>query len=78
MDRRVWSGWLRLDVDPTTALAVPDVVAAGEDWNALATRTVVLDRIRLASLLPAVNEDDRLVPVADWAEDQLEQLRSQI
>ena len=78
VDRRVWSGWLRLDVDPTTALAVPDVVAAGEDWNALATRTVVLDRIRLASLLPAVNEDDRLVPVADWAEDQLEQLRSQI
>jgi hypothetical protein len=78
VDRRVWSGWLRLDVDPTTALAVPDVVAAGEDWNALATRTVVLDRIRLSSLLPAVNQDDRLVPVADWAEDQLEQLRSQI
>lgn len=78
VDRRVWSGWLRLDVDPTTALAIPEVVAAGEDWNTLATRTVVLDRIRLASLLPRTPEDERLLPVSGWAEEQLEQLRTRM
>lgn len=78
VDRRVWSGWLRLDVDPTTALAVPEVVAAGEDWNALATRTVVLDRIRLASLLPLTSKDERLAPVSSWAQEQFAQLRRQL
>lgn len=77
VDRRVWSGWLRLDVDPTTALAIPDVVATGEDWNALAARTVVLDRIRLASLIPEAG-DPLLTPVADWADEQVEQVRRQM
>lgn len=76
IDVRVWSGWLALDVDPATALAIPDVVAAGEDWNALAARTIVLDRLRLASLL-AGSEIDRplLTQVRTWTRQQIDHIR---
>lgn len=73
---RIWSGWLALDVDPATALAVPDVVASGEEWNALAARTIVLDRIRLASLLAADGPTDgRLGVVSQWTNDQVAAIR---
>lgn len=74
VDTRVWSGWLALDVDPSTALAIPDVVGAGQEWRALAARTVILDRVRLASLLGA-----HPVPILDqvvaWSNDVLTELR---
>lgn len=75
IDVRVWAGWLRLDVDPATALAVPEVVAAGQAWNALAARTVVLDRVRLAALLDGAADDPTLLAVRGWTQGVLEQLR---
>ncbi|MFC7595915.1 hypothetical protein ACFQU3_11390 [Terrabacter sp. GCM10028922] len=75
VDTRVWSGWLALDVDPSTALAIPDVVAAGEEWRALAARTVVLDRIRLASLVGAAESAPALGQVFAWADGVLTELR---
>ncbi len=73
---RVWAGWLALDIDPTTALAVPDVVAAGEDWNALAARTIVLDRVRLASLLAGSElKRPRLGPVLAWTHEQIDLIK---
>jgi hypothetical protein len=77
IDLRVWSGWLSLDVDPSTALAIPDVVANGNEWQQLSARTVVLDRLRLASLVdgPAV-DDPRLAAVQSWTEQALARLRS--
>lgn len=76
VDVRVWSGWLALDIDPQTALAIPEVVAPGEEWNALAATTVVLDRLRLASLIGGREEEhDRLVPVVRWTEEQLARLK---
>jgi hypothetical protein len=73
IDTRVWSGWLALDVDPSTALAIPEVVAPGEAWNALAARTVVLDRLRLAAL---IGDNDLEVPrlnvVRDWCRSVLD------
>jgi len=76
VDVRVWAGWLRLDIDPTTALAVPEVVAAGEAWNALAARTVVLDRIRLAALLgKGTKTDVRLAEVREWTASVIDGLR---
>jgi len=75
IDTRVWSGWLALDVDPTTALAIPEVVAAGEEWNSLAARTVVLDRIRLAALLSVPATDSSLGQVFRWTGDVLTGLR---
>lgn len=71
IDLRVWSGWLALDTDPGTALAVPEVVPAGEEWNTLAARTVVLDRIRLAGLAAESQDSDRLAPVRGWTAETL-------
>jgi hypothetical protein len=77
IDVRVWAGWLALDVDPATALAVPDVVAPGEAWNALAARTVVLDRVRLSSLLACREASrDRLEPVRAWCRAAIAGLES--
>lgn len=76
IDTRVWSGWLALDVDPGTALAIPSVVPAGEAWNALAARTVVLDRIRLAALMGADPLEAHLgLRVGSWVASVLESLR---
>jgi hypothetical protein len=51
IDVRNWSGWLALDIDPTTILAIPGTVAKTEDWNEIALRALILDRIRLVGLL---------------------------
>jgi hypothetical protein len=52
VDTRVWASWLVLDFDPITALAVPQTIGAGELWGQLALRCMVLDRTRLAGLIP--------------------------
>lgn len=75
VDTRVWSGWLALDNDPSTALAIPDVVAAGEEWNALAARTVILDRIRLTSLMGVPTAGSSVDRAFEWAEDVVTSLR---
>jgi hypothetical protein len=65
IDLRLWSTWLRWDVDPLTALALPYTIARREDWNEMSQRTIVLDRLRLVELLgpltpPAVADYLRL------------------
>lgn len=67
IDLRVWAGWLRLDIDPMTALAIPTVVPHGEAWNALAARTVVLDRLRLVGLLEEGEAPARLSESREWS-----------
>lgn len=52
IDLRLWSGWLRFDVDPMTVLAVPGTISKGEEWDEIAVRSMILDRIRLTGLLP--------------------------
>ncbi len=74
VDTRLWSGWLRLDVDPLTALAIPFVLPPGEDWNEMASRTLVLDRLRLMRLL-GVEGGSTIASVAEWTSAQLELLR---
>ena len=79
IDIRVWSGWLSLDHDPATALAIPEVVATGVDWDSLAARTVILDRLRLTSLLALPSSDPAAdQPWADWTSRQLSKLRSEL
>ena len=63
IDLRTWAGWLALDTDPMTALAIPYHVIGPESWNEMSARTIVLDRIRLAGLVVDVPED-----VATWVE----------
>jgi hypothetical protein len=58
IDVRQWSQWLMMLRDPTTAFAVPFVFGrASEEWNELAQRHVVLDRLRLAHLLGERGDD---------------------
>ena len=57
IDVRNWAGWLTLDADPATALAVPGTVPADESWNELAAKCLVLDRIRLIGLLEGTSEE---------------------
>ena len=33
IDLRLWSGWLNLDTDPVSVLAVPTTISVGEEWN---------------------------------------------
>jgi hypothetical protein len=68
IDLRVWAGYLRFDIDPTTALAVPHVVPMGEAWKETASRTILLDRARIAWLLKS---DSAPEPVSAWTSDQL-------
>jgi hypothetical protein len=57
IDVRNWSGWLTLDANPSTALAVPGTIPADESWNEIAAKSLVLDRIRLVGLLDAASEN---------------------
>lgn len=51
IDLRLWSGWLNLDTDPVSVLAVPTTISPGEEWNEISSRVVVLERIRICELL---------------------------
>lgn len=51
IDLRLWSGWLSLDSDPVSLLAVPNTIGPGEEWNELSSRVVMLERLRLCELL---------------------------
>jgi len=55
IDLRLWSGWLNLDVDPVSVLAVPTTISPGEEWNEISTKVVVLERIRICELLSLTN-----------------------
>ena len=73
VDTRLWSGWLRLEVDPLTALTIPFVVSPGEDWNEMSSRTLVMDRLRLIRLL--AGRSTTVPGLIDWTAAQLQQLR---
>ena len=51
VDLRLWSGWLNLDADPVSVLAVPTTISPGEEWNEISSRVVVLERLRICELL---------------------------
>lgn len=77
IDLRVWSGWLRLDSPPISILAVPEVVGAGQEWDSLASRVVVLDRIRLVGLLQALPRDEVVMQSAGaWVKEGASQVLS--
>jgi hypothetical protein len=61
VDLRLWSGWLNLDADPISVLAVPTTISLGEEWNEISSRVVVLERIRICELL---SENSLRLPTA--------------
>lgn len=72
IDLRVWAAWLAFDNDPMTALAIPYTVDKREDWLEMAARVIVLDRIRLAMLIPVDTQ-----VATTWTLDQITQLRQE-
>lgn len=63
IDLRIWSGWLTLEVDPLVILSIPGTVASGEDWDEIAVRSLILDRIRIVGLIGGYD-----ITAFDWGE----------
>lgn len=61
VDRRMWSGWLSMDVDPLLAISIPYVLEHSEVWNEVTRNCLVLDRVRMAAMLP---QDAKEIPQA--------------
>lgn len=55
IDRRMWASWLAMDMEPLVALAVPHIIPDIEEWNEVAVNSLLLDRLRLAAMLPSVS-----------------------
>lgn len=48
IDLRIWAGWLEMDHDPVSILAIPRSIAPGESWNEITANSIIFDRFRLA------------------------------
>lgn len=53
INTRLWSLLLGLDVDPTGVLAIPRTLPEDKRWAEVATRAILLERVRIAGLTPA-------------------------
>lgn len=71
IDTRLWSSWLAMDVDPTTALATPAALAPGTVWDELALKYMVLDRTRIIGLAAPTVSDEF---AQDWVVETVEDL----
>ena len=50
INARLWSLLLGLDVDPTAVLAIPRTLPEDKRWAEVATRAILLERMRIAGL----------------------------
>ena len=53
INARLWSLLLGLDVDPTSVLAIPRTLPEDKRWAEVATRAILLERLRIAGLCEA-------------------------
>lgn len=74
IETRVWANWLQMDVDPMTALAVPQQVSDPNLWNQVAVRTLLLDRMRLVELSDGAVGGS----VRDWLQGALAELKTEM
>jgi hypothetical protein len=51
IDLRIWAGWLEMDRDPITILAIPRSISPGESWNEVTANSIIFDRFRLVESL---------------------------
>lgn len=47
IDLRIWAGWLEMDHDPVSILAIPRSIAQGESWNEITANSIIFERFRL-------------------------------
>lgn len=64
INTRLWSLLLGLDVDPTGVLAIPRTIPEDKRWSEVATRAILLERMRIAGLVP---RDLQLLSEPRWA-----------
>ncbi len=64
INARLWSLLLGLDVDPTGVLAIPRTIPEDKRWAEVATRAILLERVRIAGLTP---RDLSLLSDLRWA-----------
>lgn len=60
IDLRLWAGWLEMDRDPMTILAIPKTVPPGEQWNEVSANAIIFDRFRLVQYAVDVLDQDLL------------------
>jgi len=72
VEPRVWASWLRMDVDPVTALVVPQTIGDDRLWGQLALRGMVLERTRLAGLM---GPEAEIQGLQVWVSDVLATIR---
>jgi hypothetical protein len=63
VDVRVWASWLVMDVDPVTALVVPQTISTGVLLDQLALRCMVFERLRLAGL---IDQGTSILGMSEW------------
>lgn len=51
IDLRIWAGWLDMDRDPVTILAIPRTISPGEAWNEVTANSIIFERLRLVDSL---------------------------
>jgi hypothetical protein len=74
VDVRVWASWLKMDVDPVTALVFPQTLPTGVLWDQLSLRSMVIDRIRLTGLLGVDQVVEGMREWVDLTVGELQQL----
>lgn len=65
INARLWSLLLGLDVDPTSVLAIPRTLPEDKRWSEVATRAILLERVRIAGLMPS---DPPLISEQRWVD----------
>jgi hypothetical protein len=79
IDIRNWSSWLELVHDPVTVLASPQVVPANsEDWNELALKNMIFDRLRLLELLSIESESALSRDLEMWLTSMVNKLADRL
>ncbi len=71
IDLKQWSSWLALDAQILVVLAVPAALAPDEQWNEIARNCVILERLRLVSLVRLAQPTDELAPFVRRTLDRL-------
>lgn len=77
IDLRLWSTWLGFDTAPMAVLAVPSTIGRNEDWNEVATNSVLLERLRLVALC-ARTQTDPETQVSEFAARALGSVRERL
>lgn len=69
-----WQGWLKLRTPPISVLAIPGNVTGVEKWEELASQALILDRTRIAGLIPPGDLSDEFAGLGVLTSDRIARL----